>query len=80
MAGGVRLRKKDGRSQEFVHGLLVGGDELNQQTTLVMPRYHFKVGDFVVLRIDTKEIELRLERNLLTTDEIEQYQIVRLNG
>jgi hypothetical protein len=59
---------------------LVDGDELNEQSTLIMPRYHFKVGDYVVLRIDTKEMELRLERNLLTTDEIEQYQIVRLNG
>lgn len=80
MAVGVRLRKQDGRSQEFVHALLVDGDGLNEQSTLIMPRYHFKVGDYVVLRIDTKEMELRLERNLLTTDEIEQYQIVRLNG
>ncbi|STZ00265.1 Uncharacterised protein [Moraxella lacunata] len=80
MAVGIRLRKQDGRSQEFVHALLVDGDGLNEQSTLIMPRYHFKVGDYVVLRIDTKEMELRLERNLLTTDEIEQYQIVRLNG
>lgn len=80
MAVGIRLRKQDGRSQEFVHALLVDGDELNEQSTLIMPRYHFKVGDYVVLRIDAKEMELRLERNLLTTDEIEQYQIVRLNG
>lgn len=80
MVVGIRLRKQDGRSQEFIHALLVDGDELNEQSTLIMPRYHFKVGDYVVLRIDTKEMELRLERNLLTTDEIEQYQIVRLNG
>lgn len=80
MAVGIRLRKQDGRSQEFVHALLVDGDGLNEQSTLIMPRYHFKVGDYVVLRIDAKEMELRLECNLLTTDEIEQYQIVRLNG
>ena len=80
MVVGIRLRKQDGRSQEFIHALLVDGDELNEQSTLIIPRYHFKVGDYVVLRIDTKEMELRLERNLLTTDEIEQYQIVRLNG
>lgn len=80
MAVGIRLRKQDGRSQEFVHALLVDGDELNEQSTLIMPRYHFKVGDYVVLRIENKEMELRLERNLLTTDEIEQYQIVRLSG
>lgn len=78
--GGVRLRKNDTRSLEFVHAFLIDGDELNQQSTLVLPRSHFKAGDFVLLRIDTKEVELRLERSLLTTDEIEQYEIVRLNG
>lgn len=78
--GGVRLRKNDTRSLEFVHAFLIDGDELNQQSTLVVPRSHFKVGDFVLLRIDAKEIELRLERSLLTTDEIEQYEIVRING
>lgn len=80
MAVGIRLRKQDGRSQEFVHALLVDGDGLSEQSTLVMPRYHFKSGDYVVLRIDDKEMELRLERNVLTTDEIEQYQIVRLSS
>lgn len=79
-AGGVRLRKNDTRSLEFVHAFLIDGDELNHQSTLVVPRSHFKAGDFVLFRIDTKEIELRLERSLLTTDEIEQYEIVRLNG
>lgn len=80
MAVGIRLKRRDGRSQEFVHALLIGGDELNEQSKLIMPRYHFKTGDYVVLRIDNKEMELRLERNILTTDEIEQYQIVRLTG
>lgn len=78
MAVGIRLKREDGRSQEFVPALLIGGDDLNEQSTLIMPRYHFKTGDYVVLRIDSKEMELRLERNILTTDEIEQYQIVRL--
>ncbi len=59
---------------------LIDGDELNKQSTLIVPRYHFNVGDLVLLRIDTKEIQLRLELNLLSTDEIEQYQIVRLTN
>lgn len=80
VVAGVRLRKNDGRSQEFVHAFLIDGDGLNQQSTLVVPRYHFKAGDLVVMRIDAKEVGLRLERNLLSTDEIEQYEIVRLNG
>ena len=79
LACGARLLKNDGRSQEFVHALLIDGDELNRQSTLIVPRYHFNSGDMVLMRIDTKELKLRLERNLLSTDEIEQYQIVRIN-
>lgn len=79
MAVGIRLSKFDARNREFVHALLIEGAGLHEQSTLIIPRYHFKAGDYVVLRIDTKEMELRLEKNILTTDEIEQYQIVRLN-
>lgn len=75
---GVRLNTKDMRSRDFVQAMLLAGDELNQQTTLILPRYHFKERDMVVLRIDDKETLLRLEENLLSTDDIEQYQIVRL--
>lgn len=80
LAAGVRLLSNDNRSQEYVHALLIDGDELNQQSTLVVPRCHFKAGDLVLMRIDNKEMDLRLERSLLSTDEMEQYQIVRLNG
>lgn len=75
---GVRLHARDMRSQDFVQAMLLAGDELNQQTTLILPRYHFKERDVVVLRVDDKETLLRLEENLLSTDDIEQYQIVRL--
>lgn len=77
---GVRLSGRDPRSKDFVQALLVAGDSLNMRTTMVLPRYHFKAGDTVVLRVDTKETTLRLEQNILTTDDIEQYQIVRLAG
>lgn len=80
LAVGVRLRMSAGRGQNFVHALLIEGDELNQQSTLVTPCYHFKAGDVVVLRIGGKEMDLRLEQCLLSTDEIEQYQIVRLTN
>lgn len=76
---GVRLNGRDMRSKDFMQALLVAGDALNQQTTLVIPRYHFKEGDLVILRIDQKETSLRLEKLLLSTDDIEQYQIVRLS-
>ncbi len=80
MAVGVRLLTSDRRSQDYAYALLIDGDELNKQSTLIVPRYHFNVGDLVLMRVDTKEIQLRLERNLLSTDEIEQYQIVRLTN
>lgn len=75
---GIRLNGRDMRGKDFVQALLVSGDELNQQTTLILPRYHFKEGDLVILRVEQKETSLRLEKNLLSTDEIEQYEIVRI--
>lgn len=75
---GVRLRGGDGRPQDFIHAILVSGDGFNHQTSLVMPRYHFKEGDTVVLRVADKESILRLEKHLLTTDDFEQYEVVRL--
>lgn len=77
---GIRLRASagDARPQDFIQGILVAGDGVNQHTSLVMPRYHFKEGDTVVLRVDTKESTMRLEKSLLVADDFEQYEIVRL--
>lgn len=75
---GVRLNGHDMRSKDFVQAVLVAGDGLNQQATLVLPRYHFKSGDMVILRVGQKQTALRLTQNLLSTDEIEQYEILRL--
>lgn len=77
---GIRLSSRGMRSQDFVQAFLVSGDQLNQQTTLVLPRYHFKEGDLVILRVADKETTLRLEKNVLSADDIEQYQIVRLSS
>lgn len=77
---GIRLNTRGMRSQDFVQALLVAGDQLNQQTTLILPRYHFKEGDLVILRVADKETLLRLEKNVLSADDIEQYQIVRLSS
>lgn len=79
LACGARLLRHDKRTQDYVHALLIDGDILNKNSTLIVPRYHFQAGDEILIRIDTKEVKLRLERNLLSTDEIEQYQIVRMS-
>lgn len=75
---GIRLSTKDRRSQDFVQAFLVSGDGLNQQTTLILLRYHFKENDTVVLRVGEKQTTLILKKNLLSTDDIEQYEVVRL--
>lgn len=80
-ACGIRLENHDERSQDFIAGLLVAGNEtLGTSTSLIVPQYHFKVGDRVVLRIQTKEIILQLQQHLLSTDDIQQFQIVRLGN
>ncbi len=80
-ACGVRLDSKDDRSHDFVPALLVAGNEtLETRTNLILPHYHFKVDDKVVLRIGNKETKLRLLANLQNTDDMQQYEIVRLTN
>lgn len=75
---GIRLSMKDMRGKDFVQAFLVSGEGLNPQTTLILPRYHFKENDTVILRVGEKETTLILKKNLLSTDDVEQYEIVRL--
>lgn len=78
-ACGVRLANNDGRDQRFVPALLVAGNEnLKTKTTLIIAQYHFKQTDKVVLRIGNKETTLRLEDNILSIEDIEQYHIVKM--
>lgn len=80
-ACGVRLESKDERSQDFVVALLVAGNEsLGTQTSLILPQYHFKENDRVVLRIGDKQTNLRLAKNINNSDDMQQYEIVRLAG
>ncbi len=78
-ACGVRLDTNDERSHDFVPALLVAGNEtLETKTNLILPNYHFKAKDRVVLRIGNKETKLRLLANLQTTNDMQQYEIIRL--
>jgi hypothetical protein len=78
-ACGIRLDNNDGRSQDFVAALLIAGNaDLNTKSSLMMPRYHFKEGDRVVLRIQDKQTRLSLRTNILNTDDIDQYEIAKL--
>ncbi|WP_201556408.1 hypothetical protein [Psychrobacter sp. 72-O-c] len=67
------------RSQHFVPALLVGDDEQLQTTSsLLLPAYHFRSNDRVIMRLGDKQQPLRLQRSLLSTEGFSQYEIVRL--
>ena len=78
-ACGVRLETKDNRSQVFVPALLLSGsDKLGSKTTLLLPKFHFRMGDKIVLRIGTKQTLLKLSHVLINSDDFEQYDILKL--
>ncbi len=80
-ACGVRLDMRDDRSQDFVPALLVAGNEtLQTKTNLILPQYHFRENDKVVLRIGNKETKLRLLSTMEKTDDMQQYEIIRLTN
>lgn len=78
-ACGVRLDSNDGRSQDFVAALLIAGsDNLNTKASIMLPRYHFKEGDRIILRIYDKQTQLTLQKNILHSDDLDQYEIARV--
>ncbi|MDO5768496.1 MAG: hypothetical protein Q4P13_03245 [Psychrobacter sp.] len=78
-ACGIRLENNDGRSQDFVAALLVAGSEsLKTRSSIIIPRYHFKQSDRVILRVHDKQTTLCLQKSLLSTDDIEQYQVAKI--
>ncbi len=78
-ACGLRLENKDSRSQVFVPALLLAGnDTLNTKTTLLVPRHNFRIDDKVVLRIGSDQTLLRLQSVYLSSDDFEQYEILRM--
>lgn len=75
----LRLDSVDSRSQYFVPALLIDGEETLQSTSsLLVPSYHFKAKDKVVIRLNNQQQYLRLQHSLLSTDEFTQYEVVRL--
>lgn len=78
-ACGIRLENNDGRTQDFVAALLIAGnDKLKTKPSLLIPRYHFRQGDRVVLRLQDKQTVLCLQQQILATDDIEQFEIIKL--
>ena len=50
----------------------------DSQTRLLMARFGYQVADKLVIRIDNKEINVRLTELLDMTDDIEEYAFVRI--
>lgn len=70
---------KDVRSQSFVPVLLLAADEaLHTKSSLLVPSYHFKSNDKVVIRLNEKQKTLRLQNIILNTEEFTQFEVIVL--
>ena len=58
--------------------MLFRSNNTNSQTRLLMARFGYQVADKLVIRIDNKEINVRLTELLDMTDDIEEYAFVRI--
>ncbi|WP_367108857.1 hypothetical protein [uncultured Psychrobacter sp.] len=75
----LRLDNRDQRSQHFVPALMVAGDQALQTAfTIIVPPYHFKPNDKVMLRIDDKQENLRLQECLINSRVFNQYKVMQL--
>ncbi|ALF60158.1 hypothetical protein [Psychrobacter urativorans] len=75
----LRLDNRDNRSQSFIPALLLAAeDDLQTTSSLLVPSYHFKVNDKVIIRLNGEQKPLRLQQTLLSTEEFTQYEVVRL--
>ncbi|TXD98498.1 hypothetical protein ES754_06230 [Psychrobacter frigidicola] len=75
----LRLDNRDSRSQSFIPALLLAAEDTLQTTSsLLVPSYHFKTDDKVIIRLNDQQQRLRLQRSLLNTEEFTQYEVIRL--
>lgn len=75
----LRLDERDNRNQAFVPALLLAAEEsLGTNCSLLVPSYHFKSGDKVVIRLNNKQKALRLQHCILSTEEFAQFEVTRL--
>ena len=75
------LRKDsiDSRSIRFVPAFIIANDDsLQTNASLLVPSYHFRSQDRVVVRMDNEQKLLRLQRCLLSTEECSQYDFIIL--
>ncbi len=78
-ACGLRLDNKDNRSTNFMPAFIVAGDdELQTEYSIIVPSYHFKTADKVIIRINDQQKTMRLKKCILSTEEFSQYKVEQL--
>lgn len=77
---GVRLASPESRLPRFMPALIIPkSEELNRpSTSLMMARFGYQLNDKVIIRIDNKEVQARLTELVSLTDDIEEYNFVRI--
>ena len=77
---GVRFQNAGSRQPHFVAAFIIPAapNNTDSQTRLLMARFGYQVADKLVIRIDNKEINVRLTELLDMTDDIEEYAFVRI--
>lgn len=74
----LRIDERDSRNQNFVPALLLAAEAaLDTDCSLLVPSYHFKSGDKVVIRLNDKQKTLRLQEVILSTEEFAQFKVIR---
>ncbi len=78
-ACGLRLDDRDNRSANFMPAFIVAGDdELQTEYSVIVPSYHFKTADKVIIRIKDQQKMMRLTKCVLSTEEFSQYKVEQL--
>ena len=77
---GVRLYHSGTRPQHFVPALMIPKNaEFNREkTTIMIARLGYQVDEKLIMRIDNKEVNIRLTELLNMTDDVEEYAFVRV--
>ena len=77
---GVRIINPESRLPRFMPALIIPRNPKHpsSQTSLMMVRFGYQVNDKLIIRIDSKEVKIRLNELIEITDDIENYTFVRI--
>lgn len=77
---GIRLYNSGTRPQHFVPAMMIPkNEEFNRPvTSIMMARFGYQVDEKLIIRIDDKEVNIRLTELLFMTDDVEEYAFVRV--